>query len=224
MTTMMTTTKMSRSVLQSVLKTQHQQYRNISVGTDMISTAISLQKARPWYMSEEEGSNLAKDNAVTMKDLFANKVVALFGVPAPFTGTCTNEHYPGYKALADDLKAAGVDEIVCYSVSDPYAHRGWSRALDNDDAKITFLADPDRSFAKAYGVEATYNEASLGERSIRFSMLVNNGTVVNFHKGMYVFSFMHAMIHLQTCQPNLFARRGHSPLFLVSCRFSTPSY
>ena len=159
-----------------------QQIRSISVGTDMISTAISLQKARPWHMTPEEGSNLDKDNAVTMKELFSNKVVAVFGVPAPFTGTCTNEHYPGYKALADDFKAAGVDEIVCYSVADPYAHRGWSRILDNDDSKITFLADPDGSFAKAYGVDTVYEGVGLGARSIRFSMLVNNGTVINFRK------------------------------------------
>lgn len=148
----------------------------------MISTAISLQKARPWHMSAEEGSNLAKDNAVTMKELFSGKVVAMFGVPAPFTGTCTNEHYPGYKAIADEFKAKGVDEIVCYSVSDPYAHHAWSRALDNDNSKITFLADPDGSFARAYGVNKTYDDASLGARSIRFSMIVNNGTVVNFHE------------------------------------------
>ena len=158
------------------------QIRSISVGTDMISSAISLQKARPWLMSAEEGSNLAKDNAVTMKELFNGKVVAVFGVPAPFTGTCTNEHYPGYKAIADEIKAEGVHEIVCYAVSDPYAHHGWSRALKNDDSKITFLADPDSSFARAYGVDKVYDDASLGARSIRFSMIVNNGTVMNFRQ------------------------------------------
>lgn len=161
---------------------RYRQTRNISVGTDMISSAISLQKARPWHMTAAEGSNLAADNAVTMKELFHNKIVAVFGVPAPFTGTCTNEHYPGYKMLADEFKAAGVDEIVCYSVSDPYAHQGWSRSLDNDDTKITFLADADGSFARAYGVDKVYDDCSLGARSIRFSMLVNNGTVMNFHQ------------------------------------------
>ena len=66
--------------------------RSISIGTDMASSAISLQKPRPWYMCADEGSNQAKDNAVTLKELFGrDKTVAVFGVPAPFTGTCTRE-------------------------------------------------------------------------------------------------------------------------------------
>jgi peroxiredoxin len=156
--------------------------RTIAVGTDMLTTAVSLQKARPWYNSDAEGSNLAADNAVSLKDLFSNKTVALFGVPAPFTGTCTNEHYPGYQALADDLTAAGVDEIVCYAVSDPYAHAAWRKAMGNDDSKITFLADPESTFAEAYGVAKSYEAVNLGDRSIRFSMLVHNGQVVNSYQ------------------------------------------
>jgi peroxiredoxin len=156
--------------------------RSITVGTDMISSVISLQKARPWYMSDAEGSNMADDNAVTLKDLFEKQTVALFGVPAPFTGTCSNEHYPGYKALADDFLQAGVDRIVCYSVADPYAMDGWAKALKNDAEKITFMADPDSLFAKAYGLDAAYDAVSLGQRSIRFSMVVADGKVEAFHK------------------------------------------
>jgi len=146
----------------------------------MLSSVISLQKSRPWYNSAEEGSNLAVDNAVTCKDLFQDKTVAFFGVPAPFTGTCTLQHYPPYKKLADDILKAGCDEIVCYAVSDPYAHHGWSEKLGNDHTKITFLADPDASFAVAYGVDARYDDSSLGQRSKRFSMLVVDGQVTNF--------------------------------------------
>ena len=159
---------------------QAQAVRSISVGTDMISSIITLQKSRPWYNSDAEGSNLAEDNAVTLKELFEDRTVAFFGVPAPFTGTCTLQHYPGYAKLADRLLDGGCDEIVCYSVADPYCHHGWSESLSNDDGKITFLADPDGTFAKAYGVDTEYTEVSLGERSIRFSMLVVDGQVSNF--------------------------------------------
>jgi peroxiredoxin len=156
------------------------QVRNITMGTDMRSSVISLQKARPWYMGDTEGSNNAADNAVTLEALFKGKTVAIFGVPAPFTGTCSNVHYPEYKKLADDILGAGVDEIVCYAVSDPYAHDGWSKALENNAAKITFLADPDGSFAKAYGMDAQYDEVSLGLRCKRFSMIVSDCVVATF--------------------------------------------
>jgi peroxiredoxin len=154
--------------------------RSITIGTDMLSTVISLQKARPWYMSPEKGSNTAVDNAVTLKDLFANKTVAVFGVPAPFTGTCTNAHYPAYKRLAGALREAGIHEIVCVAVSDPYAHNAWQKALDNNPEEITFLADPDATFARAYGVDSLYHECSLGLRSKRFSMIVKDGSVSTF--------------------------------------------
>jgi len=152
----------------------------IAIGTDMLSSVIRLQKARPWYKCAEEGSNLAAKNEVPLHDLFKGKTVAVFGVPAPFTGTCTHEHYPGYKALADDLKKAGCDEIICYAVSDPYAHHGWNVSMGNDETKIKFLADPDGSFAKAYGLDRKFDEVSLGLRSARFSMIVQDGVVSFF--------------------------------------------
>jgi peroxiredoxin len=116
-----------------------------------------------------------------MKDLFSGKRVVLFGVPAPFTGTCTLQHYPGYKKSAKALKEAGVDSIVCYAVSDPYAHHGWSLTLDNNEEDILFLADHEGKWAKAFGVDTRYDDASLGLRSIRFSMLVDNGEVKAFN-------------------------------------------
>jgi glutaredoxin/glutathione-dependent peroxiredoxin len=154
--------------------------RSITIGTDMLSSVISLQKARPWHMSDATGSNQAADNAVSLKELFSDRTVVLFGVPAPFTGTCTKTHYPPYKKHADDIIKAGADEIVCYSVTDPYAHRGWEEALGNDPDKIKFLADPDAKFARAYGLDVRYDACSLGLRSKRFSMIVANGTVQAF--------------------------------------------
>lgn len=153
---------------------------SIDIGSDMISEDITLQKARPWYLTEEEGSNLNKDNAVTLKELFDGKKVVVFGVPAPFTGTCTNEHYPPYKEKADEFLKEGVGKIVCYSVSDPYAHHAWAKALNNDFDKIQFLADADASFAHEYGLEMDASVVALGTRSQRFSMLVENGIVKIF--------------------------------------------
>jgi len=156
--------------------------RSITVGTDMMSSVVSLQKSRPWYNSDAEGSNMAADNAVTLKELFSSsKTVAVFGVPAPFTGVCTNAHFPGYRRLADEMRKAGCDEIVCYAVSDPYAMHGWQKSMMNEEeSKITMLADPGATFAKAYGVDAVYDDSSLGLRSKRFSMIVCNGIVTNF--------------------------------------------
>ena len=155
--------------------------RSIMIGTDMQSSVITLQPARPWHMTE---SNLAIDHAVSLSEIFADhKRVVFFGVPAPFTGTCTTQHVPGYLHMAPRL-GTYVDEIICYSVADPYALYGWSQTLlqkengknntnndNNDLLSIRFLADPEATFAKAYGVDAVYDDVSLGLRSKRFPCL-----------------------------------------------------
>jgi len=130
---------------------------------------------------DDKNSNLAKDNTVTMKDLFNGKKVAVFGVPAPFTGTCTTAHYPPYKKLADEFKANGIDKIVCYSVTDPYAHFNWGQAMGNDFDMISFLADVDCEWAKENDLDNDYTAASLGHRSARFSMLVDDEIVKTFN-------------------------------------------
>ena len=61
---------------------------------------LSLVHAHRWF---PEALNTEADNLIDCADLFAGRRVAIFGVPAPFTGTCTEEHVPGYQALQDDF-------------------------------------------------------------------------------------------------------------------------
>ena len=130
---------------------------------------------------DDTNSNLAKDNAIEMSDLFKGKKVAIFGVPAPFTGTCTTAHYPPYKVLQDKFKAKGIDEIICYSVADPYAYYNWGETMENDFDKISFLADVDCEWAKENDLDRDYTGASLGHRAARFSMIVDDGIVKSFN-------------------------------------------
>ena len=43
--------------------------------------------------------------------------------------------------------------------------------------KITFVADWDAAFSKALGMDADISAGKLGIRSIRYSMIVDDGTV-----------------------------------------------
>ena len=151
----------------------------IATGTDLKKSTATWQQARSWH-TDDGLSNLAADNAKTMTELFKGKKVAVFGVPAPFTGVCTNAHYPPYKKLADDFKTKGVDEIICYSVACPYAHYNWAKNMGNEFDKISFLADVDAEFAKEFKLDRDYSAVSLGVRAERFSMLVEDGLVKSF--------------------------------------------
>ena len=113
--------------------------------------------------------------AVQSSDYFKGKRVALFSVPGAFTPTCSAKHLPGYVAKAADLKAKGVDEIVCTAVNDAFVLGAWNKADGSPD--VTMLADGNGDLAKALGLTMDGSGFGLGQRGQRFSLLVNDGVV-----------------------------------------------
>ena len=108
-------------------------------------------------------------------EFFAGRKVALFSVPGAFTPTCSARHLPGYVEKADDLKAKGVDEIACTAVNDAFVLSAWQGA--NDAASVTMLADGNADFAQAIGLTMDGSGFGMGQRSQRYSMLVDDGQV-----------------------------------------------
>lgn len=113
---------------------------------------------------------------VDTADLFGGKRVVLFSVPGAFTPTCSKEHLPGYVSRADDIKAKGVDEIVCLAVNDAFVMKAWAEDQNVGD-KVSLLADGSAAFTKEIGLSQDLGGAGLGVRGKRFSMLVEDGIV-----------------------------------------------
>ena len=112
---------------------------------------------------------------VQSADYFAGKTVALFAVPGAYTPTCSAKHLPGFVEQAGELKNKGVDEIACTSVNDPFVMGAWNKDAGSED--ITMLADGNGEFARALGLQMDASGFGMGERSQRYSMIVENGTV-----------------------------------------------
>ena len=89
-------------------------------------------------------------STVTTEDLFANKKVVVFALPGAFTPTCSSSHLPRYNMLADDFKAAGVDDILCVSVNDTFVMNAWQE--DQGADRITFVPDGNGEFSKGMGM------------------------------------------------------------------------
>jgi peroxiredoxin len=121
------------------------------------------------------GADGAKE--VTTTDYFANKKVVLFGVPGAFTPTCSNNHLPGYLENSDAILSKGVDKIAVIAVNDAFVMGAWAR-FTGGEGKIDFLADGSGNFAKAVGLDQDMSAGGMGLRSKRFSMIVENGTVI----------------------------------------------
>lgn len=110
----------------------------------------------------------------TTSEIFAGKKVVLFAVPGAFTPTCSASHLPGYIALADQIKAKGVDAIVCTAVNDAFVMKAWADSQNAEE--ITFLADGGASFHKAIDLTMETGEFG-GLRSQRYAMIVEDGVV-----------------------------------------------
>ncbi len=115
------------------------------------------------------------DKADAAEVLGAGKV-ALFSVPGAFTPTCSAKHLPGFVEHADALKAKGVDKIVCMSVNDAFVMQAWGASANAGDT-VEMLADGNGEFARALGLTMDGSGFGLGERSQRFSAIIDNGVV-----------------------------------------------
>jgi len=106
---------------------------------------------------------------------FANKTVVVFALPGAFTPTCSSSHVPRYNQLAGQLKAHGVDEIICMSVNDAFVMNEWQE--QQQAWNLTFLPDGNGEFTEQMGMLVDKDDLGFGKRAWRYSMLVRNGVI-----------------------------------------------
>ena len=147
----------------------------------MIKVGDTLPAVTLAEYSEVEGNGCSiGPNPVDIAKAAAGKTVAVFAVPGAFTPTCSAKHVPSYLQNYDAMKAAGVDEIWCLSVNDPFVMGAWARD-QKTDGKVRMLGDGDATFAKATGLTLDLNGKGLGLRSNRYSALVKDGKIVTLN-------------------------------------------
>ena len=115
-------------------------------------------------------------NEFKVDDVVRGRKVVIFGLPGAFTPTCSAKHVPSYVQNYDNLKAKGVDEIICMSVNDPFVMGAWARD-QHTAGKVRMMGDGSAAYTKALGLELDLNARGMGMRCQRFSMLVDNGVV-----------------------------------------------
>jgi peroxiredoxin len=113
---------------------------------------------------------------VSTDDLFRGKKVVLFSVPGAFTPTCSAKHLPGFVNNAAQLKSKGVDTIACMAVNDVFVMKAWGEH-SKATGKVEMLADGNGEYARAIGLELDASKFGMGQRSKRFSVIVDDGVV-----------------------------------------------
>jgi glutaredoxin/glutathione-dependent peroxiredoxin len=147
----------------------------------MIKVGDALPNVTLQEYSEVEGEGCSLGpNPVKVAEAAAGKTIALFALPGAFTPTCSAKHVPGFVAMADEFRKAGVDEIWCVSVNDAYVMGAWARD-QKTGGKIRMLGDGSAEFTKAVGLTVDRTAAGMGIRSMRYSMLVKDGKVATLN-------------------------------------------
>jgi peroxiredoxin len=113
---------------------------------------------------------------VTTADLFGGKKVVLFAVPGAFTPTCSARHLPGFIDKAAELRAKGVDQIVCVSVNDAFVMESWAKDRGAGD-RVVLVADGNGSLTEAMGLVLDATAYGMGKRSQRYAAIVEDGVV-----------------------------------------------
>jgi len=108
-------------------------------------------------------------------EIFKNKNVVLFSLPGAFTPTCSTSHLPRYEELYEELKAQGVDAVVCVSVNDAFVMYQWGKSQNAEN--VFLLPDGNAEFTRKMGMLVDKTNLGFGQRSWRYGMYVENGEI-----------------------------------------------
>jgi glutaredoxin-like protein len=161
-------------------------YKQFNVLIDALSLRCSATQIKPEVVMENREGQAVPNVAFRARDdqgwvetntdqLFKGKRVIVFALPGAFTPTCSATHLPRYEKLAPVFKAQGIDDIICVSVNDGFIMHAWAK--DQDITDVRLLPDGNGDFSRGMGMLVEKQDLGFGDRSWRYSMLVDDGIV-----------------------------------------------
>jgi peroxiredoxin len=122
-----------------------------------------------------KGENKFKWKNLSTDAVFKGKKIAILALPGAYTPTCSSTHLPGYERNYDKLRKNGIDEVYVLSVNDAFVMFNWCKKMKIK--KVKFLPDGNGDFTRKMGALVKKNNLGFGDRSWRYSMIVNNGKI-----------------------------------------------
>lgn len=121
--------------------------------------------------------NFGEPEVHSLHKLIKGNTAVIFAVCGAFTPTCSKAHLPSFIEHYDELKAAGVDVVICTSTNDAYVMHAWAEASGVKPGTILMLSDKDAKFATAIS-EA--NGSVRHKKSFRYALIAKDGIVTHF--------------------------------------------
>ena len=121
------------------------------------------------------GSNPYRWEDVNSYELFGGKRVIIFSLPGAFTPTCDTFQLPDFDFMYDKFRSNGIDEIYCISVNDAFVMNAWAKSQSLRNVKM--IPDGNGTFTQKMGMLVGKENLGFGDRSWRYSAIVNNGII-----------------------------------------------
>ncbi len=122
------------------------------------------------------GDNPFRWQDVCSDDIFKNKKIVILALPGAYTPTCSSTHLPGFDTKYQEIIDQGVDEVYCLSVNDAFTMFQWRKHLGLQHVQM--LPDGNGDFTRGMGMLVKKENLGFGNRSWRYSMLVDDGQIV----------------------------------------------
>tara|TARA_B100000795_G_scaffold270043_1_gene262148 strand:- start:2382 stop:2987 length:606 start_codon:yes stop_codon:yes gene_type:complete len=122
-----------------------------------------------------KGVNKFRWKNIKSKQIFGKKRIVLLALPGAFTPTCSSTHLPSYEEHYDEIIKHDIDEIYVLSVNDAFVMYNWCKKMKIK--KVKFLPDGNGDFTKKIGALVKKDNLGFGERSWRYSMVINKGKI-----------------------------------------------
>ena len=142
-----------------------------------IVSEVKVGDTLPSVTLTEGQADYEKPVPVDLKELISGKKVAIFAVPGAFMPGYSKSHLPSFIIAQDELKAKGIDMIICVATNDAYVMEAWGRTSGGADAGIRFLSDSNAELTRALGLT---KESDVFARCSRFSLIADNGVVTHY--------------------------------------------
>lgn len=149
--------------LRSSLTTLKTFQRSISVGAKI--PAIGLFEGSP-------------GNSFDLSKAISTGKSVIVGIPGAFSPACSASHVPGYINNFAKFADKGYTGVYVVAVNDAFVTKAWGETLLKDDVNVKFLADPKGEFTEAIDLLFDASKFFGNKRSIRYTLLVEDGKVV----------------------------------------------
>ena len=99
---------------------RHPSSSHPSTALKMANDEVKVGDKIPSVVLKEGQADYGKPADVNISELIAGKKVAIFAVPGAFTPGCSKTHLPSFITAKEELKAKGVELIICIATNDAY--------------------------------------------------------------------------------------------------------